>query len=208
MATNPITSLTGGGADAAPNRQLGASPPVPQIPDVRLPVVVVKQGDAIAGRDGAYDARLFDFSNFQSRATGDLAEENIGTLPADANVVLLDIPSLPDITAAFIAGTAENGKLIALKIGGGSAGLIPVRVETDGGSEGSSAGRTSFTYTVTSLAGVELGTGVALAGNGQRVLLAKMNPGTYGTAYYDTDGTLRLMWVDETFYQLTCMPTP
>lgn len=75
-------------------------------------------------------------------------------------------------------------------------GLFPVNVKVDGGSDGNNAQQTNatWTYTVCSLEGKEMGAKIAplwarLAGT--------IKPGHHGYAYFGQDGKVQLSKTDE-----------
>lgn len=76
-----------------------------------------------------------------------------------------------------------------------------VRVTQTGGSAGTSAAQCSFTYSVyawsDTTSTTTIGTVVSMKGNGQRPETGKMIAGSYGLAFYETDGSIKLLWVDE-----------
>jgi hypothetical protein len=83
-------------------------------------------------------------------------------------------------------------------------GMIPVRLTSDGGSAGDAATQCSFTYTVKDITNTTtFATGVAMTGNGQRVVNATMAAGTYGMAYI-SGSTVTLIWADERISQTNC----
>lgn len=83
-------------------------------------------------------------------------------------------------------------------------GLIPVRLTQDGGSAGNRTTQCSFTYTVKDQTNtITYGTGIALTGNGNRVVNAAMTAGTYGMAYFD-GSTVTLIFADERITQKNC----
>lgn len=83
--------------------------------------------------------------------------------------------------------------------------LIPVALTQTGGSAGTSGAQCSFTYTVKDIYSVEtLGTAIGLTGNGARVANMAMTAATYGLAYRDRDGTIKLIWADEKAQQTNC----
>lgn len=72
-------------------------------------------------------------------------------------------------------------------------GLFPVKVTKDGGSDGTSSAAASWTYTVKTLAGSTLGTGVAVTRprpNGK--MTYQSGSSGYGLAFYD--GTTLKLW--------------
>jgi hypothetical protein len=83
--------------------------------------------------------------------------------------------------------------------------LFAVRLTQTGGSAGTSSAQCSFTYTVKDITNTNtLGTSIGLTGNGTRVVNAAMTAGTYGMAYWHTDGTIRLLLADEKITQTNC----
>lgn len=76
-----------------------------------------------------------------------------------------------------------------------------VRLTQTGGSAGSDSTRCSFTYSVFDwydvLKATAISTAVAVEGNGGRNSLGAYTAGTYGLAFIDTDGTLKLLWTNE-----------
>lgn len=91
---------------------------------------------------------------------------------------------------------------------GGSAGGMEVNVSQTGGSAGNSTTTCSFTYNVTdAITAASLGTGVAINGNGQRVVNATMTAGTKGRGYINSSGVFVLRWVDERITQTNCSST-
>lgn len=84
-------------------------------------------------------------------------------------------------------------------------GIFPVRLTQTGGSAGTSSVQCSFTYTVKDIGNTNtIKTGVAMTGNGMRIVNAAMTAGTYGLAYYDPTGTMKLIWADERVSQTNC----
>ncbi len=82
---------------------------------------------------------------------------------------------------------------------------IPVAVVQTGGTAGTRTTACSFTYTIKELvSGANIATAVAVSGNAGRVLNAAMTAGTFGTAYRNSAGTWKLLWVDEKFTQTNC----
>lgn len=80
----------------------------------------------------------------------------------------------------------------------GIAGLFPVKVQKDGGSDGSASTAASWTYTVRDLGGNTLGTTIAVVcprPNGK--MTYQSGSSGYGLAFYD-GGTLKLWSAGET----------
>lgn len=79
-------------------------------------------------------------------------------------------------------------------------GIFPVQVEKTGGADGTKTTKATWTYTVKTLGGASLGTGVAVTRprpNGKMVF----QPGTfaggnagYGTGFFAADGTTFILW--------------
>lgn len=86
--------------------------------------------------------------------------------------------------------------------------IIRVRLTQTGGSAGTSSAVCSFTYSTFAWSDVAkasaIATDVPVLGRSQRIVAATMNAATYGFAVYDTDGTLKLLWCDETYAQSNC----
>lgn len=115
------------------------------------------------------------------------------SIAVDTYVVCVDAPFVIDTYPTLMI------------TGGAGDGLIPVRVTKTGGGAGSKTTQCSFTYSVFDKTNTStLGTGVAMTGNGQRIVNAQMTAGNYGMAYYDSLGNLKLIWVDEKFDQSNC----
>ncbi|MCC6423550.1 MAG: hypothetical protein IT447_08740 [Phycisphaerales bacterium] len=86
---------------------------------------------------------------------------------------------------------------------GGQAWLFVVKVAKDGGSDGSNAVEASWTYTVSTVTGEVMQTGVAMAV--PRIVMAKVTAGSgYGLAFYDEDGNLKLLDAGERYGQSNC----
>jgi hypothetical protein len=96
----------------------------------------------------------------------------------------------------MFGGWTPDNKVVVL-VNGGTGGEFPVTLSSPSGSAGDQTTRTAFTYTVTGPGGTTLGTGVAMTGNGQRLMKMTMTAGTRGRATYEPDGTLKLLWADE-----------
>lgn len=91
-------------------------------------------------------------------------------------------------------GTADaTGTQLALvKLGTGRSGKFPVKVQKDGGSDGSTSSAASWTYTVRDLNGNTLGTGITLSRPRPKgVMIYQAGSSGYGDAFYD-GSTLKL----------------
>ena len=85
--------------------------------------------------------------------------------------------------------------------------LFAVTVAQTGGAAGSSAAGCSFTYTVTSLGGLVLGTSISPQNSPARIVNVSCNVGSVGAAYWNVSGTstmINLMSVNETAFQNNC----
>lgn len=85
---------------------------------------------------------------------------------------------------------------------------IDVWVTQTGGSAGDETTQCTFTYSIfpwsdPTKAGTPLATGVAMQGNGHRIVNGLMTAGTLGRAR-QVSGTWKLLWVDEKFSQQNC----
>jgi hypothetical protein len=76
-----------------------------------------------------------------------------------------------------------------------SGTIFPVTVSQTGGSNGNSTTAATYTYTVTSLAGVQLGT--AMSPEVPRFMIGTMTAATKGTGYYTSAGVFTLHQVFE-----------
>lgn len=72
--------------------------------------------------------------------------------------------------------------------------LVPVDVETDGGSDGDAENPPSYTYTARDLAGNTLGEEMSPVWGRSS---GSFEPATHGTGYWDSDGSFVLYQVDE-----------
>lgn len=98
-------------------------------------------------------------------------------------------------------GTPEPGKKTPLPAGN----LFAVRLTQTGGSAGNATTPCSFSYTVKDISNTDtFGTAVSMTGYGHRIVNATHIAGTYGMAYWHTDGTIRLLWADERIDQTNC----
>lgn len=85
----------------------------------------------------------------------------------------------------------------------GHPGVFPVLVYNDGGSAGTATSTINATYTTKDLSGTNtLGTGLSPLINRAvispvDVIIAIAASGSIGTACYDGNGTLQLLWVQE-----------
>jgi len=86
--------------------------------------------------------------------------------------------------------------------------LYRVRLTQTGGSPGTSGSVCSFTYSAyywdDTNKTTAFATSVALLGRGNPIVAATMAAANYGYGFYDTDGTFKLIWCDETFQQTNC----
>lgn len=109
-----------------------------------------------------------------------------------------------DYIPVYMTGLSYGELEIAIAIVDTQPKLTPVRITSDGGSAGNKTTQCSFTYTVKDITNtITLATGVAMTGNGQRVVNAAMTAGTYGMAYI-SGATVTLIWADERITQKNC----
>jgi hypothetical protein len=97
---------------------------------------------------------------------------------------------------------ADKWSIVRLGAGIGPGVLFAVTLTQTGGSAGSSSAQCSFTYTVKTLAGDQIG--AAIGPQKERLVNAVYTAATQGVAYFETDGTLRLWDCDERASQTNC----
>ena len=118
---------------------------------------------------------------------------------------------------AGIIRTASGDRLIGVEFIGGhlrvrwvggpiiyGKGYFPVLVNQTGGANGTDTTKATYTYTVTDLAGNELGTAVALARPRENGAVTLASDPKYGSAFVAADGTLKLWDSGETYTTEEC----
>ncbi len=184
------------------NNHGGAGGGVPQggaQPNVRFRFTT-----AVSGQIGVWKAKTINDPN--PLVSYDLTFADLGTVSSDEDLIVWVLEEVA--SGARMAAVNEIGVGIVIHAEDSATGfpiavhvapaiprsVFPVRVEVDGGADGDGTTAASWTYTVTSLPGDELGTGVPVTRprpNGSMVTYASPGGG-YGTAFYD-GGTL-VLW--------------
>lgn len=203
----PILHVRGGVGAAAVSGEQWA---VVRMGQEETTAVVKITGNLSGG--GKYNGAVMVPGTSDVSVSGDLGVSDLGV--SGAACLVLNAPeqgvSTHDIgTNTYWPGVVlkvnADGKAVVMINRGGSSGIIPVRLTQTGGSAGNATTPCSFSYTVKDITNTDtFGTSIAMTGNGQRVVNAAMTAGTYGMAYFHTDGTIRLMWADEKITQTNC----
>lgn len=106
------------------------------------------------------------------------------------------------VTAPLEYHDTPGGPLISG--GGGPARIFPVNLVSDGGDSGDETGPATWTYTVSTLSGSELGTTMSP----QKRLPGALNAGSFGLGYYNEAGTFVLWDTNETVQTTECTTPP
>lgn len=170
----------------------------------RITTAVVKVIDRIAA--GRYTGKIIALVGEYSLSSSDttpLSESLIGTEPSQVDCEVWNVGEIaggPPLAAGYIPAiigpwnSYDTGLPTAIAAGpGGQAPMFPVKVEKTGGSNGTATTAASYTYTVRSLAGDVLGTGVSLARpRPAGAMVHQTGSSGYGLAFYD--GTTLKLW--------------
>jgi hypothetical protein len=112
---------------------------------------------------------------------------------------------LNDIAQSVVRRITGSGGIIVRRVGGNAVlsidaaalrqrrAMFPVKIAYDGGDDGTGTTAAAYTYTVTSLGGTELGTGISVVKprpNGS--MTYQTGDDAYGVAFYD--GTDLKLW--------------
>lgn len=181
-----------------------------------FPIAVARiTGPADVGVKGRYAAKTLGIANYAS-TRDDLAESDVSTVAAETDDC--EVWHLSEITGGAplregdvvigilgpINTYTDPGVPTVLVNAGQSGGLFVVKVEKDGGTNGSATTAASYTYTVRSLDGETLGTAVPVAlprPNG--MVTYQGGSDGYGLAFYDGE-TLKLLDAGEVPETDTC----
>lgn len=215
-AAEIIAAVRGGGAGANTNAVVTLQQTLAKTGALYAmrPVMVRVKVTSNAAGGGKYNGRILLSATNAVSATGDLAETDIGV--SDTQDALILNPNeigrtthcLTSAGSAVYLGYLQpdrstEGKQVVVLTGEGRTGdIFRVNLSQTGGTAGTQTTGCSFTYTVSTLSSVQLGTSKGpqypRGENGLKVAA------TQGLAYFDTSGVVQLAVAFEGSGTATC----
>jgi hypothetical protein len=174
------------------------------------PHVQLVQIDADASGGGQYTGKVF-MPVVTARPTGNLSSTDLGMTQAVSNCIVWNLDELGGSTHDLASGTVtlgivvgqrddDNYWIVIIASSAGADRAFPVKIEKDGGSDGTSTAAASWTYTVKNMdETVSLGTAVSVTRPRPNGLMTYQvgtfsggNAG-YGVGFYNDNGTF-VLW--------------
>lgn len=144
---------------------------------------IVKRTTAISGQPGRFNGKLIDWLDANPHVTAGVAVADFGTFNVtNDDAILWEVSAADVLSLAIFIGIdrVSHKPIFAIP----SAGLFPVKIENDGGSQGTSTTAATWTYKIKTLNADLIQSGVGLSRPRPLGTATVQGVNAYGVAFY------------------------